>query len=79
MEQRDRSVPGTQAQRAVFAGGCFWCMEGPFHAMPGVLTVTPGYTGGTTANPGYDEVCAREGLVAYLPRCEAFSTHGDTT
>jgi peptide methionine sulfoxide reductase MsrA len=54
MEQRDRSVPGTQAQRAVFAGG-------------------------TTANPGYDEVCAREGLVAYLPRCEAFSTHGDTT
>ncbi|OQX18601.1 MAG: methionine sulfoxide reductase [Desulfobulbaceae bacterium A2] len=57
MEQRDRSSPDTQAQRAVFAGGCFWCMEGPFRAMPGVLTVTPGYTGGTTANPSYDEVC----------------------
>ncbi|MCE5299908.1 MAG: peptide-methionine (S)-S-oxide reductase MsrA [Spirochaetia bacterium] len=41
---------------AIFAGGCFWCMEGPFEAEPGVLSVRAGYTGGTTKNPTYEEV-----------------------
>lgn len=35
---------------AVFAGGCFWCMEGPFEAEPGVIDVKAGYTGGKTKN-----------------------------
>lgn len=43
---------------AVFAGGCFWCMEADFEKLPGVLGAESGYTGGTTANPGYHEVSA---------------------
>jgi peptide-methionine (S)-S-oxide reductase len=43
---------------AVFAGGCFWCMEPPFEALPGVLSVTSGYTGGRKQNPTYEEVSA---------------------
>ena len=41
---------------AVFAGGCFWCMEPPFEALPGVLSATSGYTGGSVANPSYQQV-----------------------
>ena len=41
---------------AVFAGGCFWCMEGPFDAVDGVLSTTSGYTGGSVADPSYEEV-----------------------
>lgn len=43
---------------ATFAGGCFWCMEPPFEALPGVSTVVSGYTGGTKENPTYEEVSA---------------------
>lgn len=42
--------------RAVFAGGCFWCMEAPFDKLDGVLSTTSGYTGGSKANPDYREV-----------------------
>ncbi|OQX04532.1 MAG: methionine sulfoxide reductase [Desulfobulbaceae bacterium A2] len=58
MVRGDTTSWGNQAQRAIFAGGCFWCMEGPFRALAGVLAVMPGYTGGTTEQPHYDEVCA---------------------
>ena len=43
---------------ATFAGGCFWCMEPPFDAEPGVLETIVGYTGGSTENPTYKEVSA---------------------
>jgi methionine-S-sulfoxide reductase len=43
---------------AIFAGGCFWCMEPPFEKLDGVLAVTSGYTGGTVANPTYEQVSA---------------------
>ncbi len=43
-------------EKATFAGGCFWCMEEPFDTLDGVISVKPGYTGGTTANPTYEEV-----------------------
>ena len=45
-------------EKATFAGGCFWCMEHPFDALPGVLSVTSGYTGGQKKNPTYQEVSA---------------------
>jgi peptide-methionine (S)-S-oxide reductase len=45
-------------EKATFAGGCFWCMEHPFDALPGVLSVTAGYTGGEKKNPTYQEVSA---------------------
>lgn len=43
---------------AVFAGGCFWCMEKPFDELPGVIDTTSGYTGGTVENPTYEQVSA---------------------
>jgi peptide-methionine (S)-S-oxide reductase len=43
-------------QTAVFAGGCFWCMEHDMGAIPGVLSVESGYTGGTLRNPSYEDV-----------------------
>ncbi|MDD2539436.1 MAG: peptide-methionine (S)-S-oxide reductase MsrA [Desulfuromonadaceae bacterium] len=45
-------------EKATFAGGCFWCMEAPFDKLPGVISVTAGYTGGHTKNPTYKEVSA---------------------
>ncbi|MGJ8729752.1 peptide-methionine (S)-S-oxide reductase MsrA [Listeria aquatica] len=44
-------------EKATFAGGCFWCMVKPFDTQPGILKVVSGYTGGTTENPTYEEVC----------------------
>jgi peptide-methionine (S)-S-oxide reductase len=45
-------------EKAVFAGGCFWCMEHPFDEVLGVISVTSGYTGGQKNNPTYEEVSA---------------------
>ncbi|MDQ6966499.1 MAG: peptide-methionine (S)-S-oxide reductase MsrA, partial [Mariprofundaceae bacterium] len=49
-------IPVAQAaplERAIFAGGCFWCMEKPFEHLAGVSSVVSGYTGGNTVNPSY--------------------------
>ena len=43
---------------ATFAGGCFWCMEGPFDKQEGVLSTTSGYTGGKVKSPSYEQVSA---------------------
>jgi peptide-methionine (S)-S-oxide reductase len=43
---------------AVFAGGCFWCMEKPFDHLDGVVSTTSGYAGGHVVNPTYDQVSA---------------------
>jgi peptide-methionine (S)-S-oxide reductase len=42
---------------AVFGGGCFWCTEAVFDELRGVKSVIPGYAGGSTKNPTYEEVC----------------------
>lgn len=44
--------------RAIFAGGCFWCVEAAFDAIPGVIATNPGYTGGTVPHPTYEQVSA---------------------
>ena len=44
-----------KTETATFAGGCFWCTESDFESVPGVIGATSGYTGGTTANPTYEE------------------------
>ncbi len=41
---------------AVFGGGCFWCTEAVFERIKGVLSVAPGYAGGQSENPSYEEV-----------------------
>ena len=51
------SAPGERAS-AIFAGGCFWCEETAFEGLPGVISVTSGYTGGQKKNPTYEEVSA---------------------
>lgn len=51
------AVDKTDATRtAVFAGGCFWCMQSEFDSEKGVLKTTVGYTGGHVQNPSYEEV-----------------------
>jgi peptide methionine sulfoxide reductase msrA/msrB len=44
-------------QKAYFAGGCFWGVDYWLRTMPGVISVTAGYMGGTTKNPTYEQVC----------------------
>jgi peptide-methionine (S)-S-oxide reductase len=64
------AAPGVEAQQpafdftalepgqegAIFAGGCFWCMEPPYDALDGVMQTLSGYTGGTRPNPTYQQV-----------------------
>ena len=46
----------TMTTTAIFAGGCFWCMEPPFDKLEGVIATTSGYTGGHLENPTYKQV-----------------------
>jgi peptide-methionine (S)-S-oxide reductase len=48
--------PAPGRAHATFAGGCFWCMEGPFDHVTGVVSTTSGYTGGGAKNPSYEQV-----------------------
>ncbi len=45
-----------KSETAVFSGGCFWCMESDMKAIPGVVSVESGYTGGALKNPSYQDV-----------------------
>lgn len=54
----DVSMASTQEQTAVFAGGCFWGMEGVFEHVQGVSKVVTGYTGGSAESASYEAVSA---------------------
>jgi len=54
-EESEMATPKRTA-KAVFAGGCFWCVEADFKKVEGVIDVVSGYTGGDEANPTYDQV-----------------------
>ncbi|MDX9791635.1 MAG: peptide-methionine (S)-S-oxide reductase MsrA [Candidatus Kapabacteria bacterium] len=48
----------TNTESIVLGGGCFWCIEAVFLSIEGVVSAESGYTGGTTQNPTYNEVCS---------------------
>lgn len=56
--QRLNGAEKSKYELATFAGGCFWCMVGPFEALEGVVKVISGYTGGYRENPTYEQVCS---------------------
>ena len=61
---------------AIFAGGCFWCMEKPFEELSGVKSVVSGYTAGRTENPSYKNYEAGGHIevvkIAYEPTVVSF-------
>lgn len=74
------AVTGTHAQdteKAIFAGGCFWCVESDFDRVPGVLSTVSGYIGGTTDKPTYKNHSAgkhREAVeITYDPATVSYS------
>ena len=54
-DTRSSAAPAA-LEHATFAGGCFWCMEPPFESLPGVRSVTSGFSGGPEKNPTYPQV-----------------------
>ncbi len=65
---------------ATFGTGCFWCSEAIFNRLEGVIKVEPGFSGGTTCNPSYEDVCsgttghAEVSQITYNPDIITFST-----
>lgn len=55
---QERAVDGRELATAIFAGGCFWCVEEVFDEVDGVTETVSGYTGGTVPNPTYEQVVA---------------------
>ena len=81
-----------EINKAIFAGGCFWCMVKPFDSFDGVLKVVSGYTGGHVENPSYEdvlkgdtghleavEITYDESIVSYNELLEAFFMSIDPT
>jgi len=54
--QEAAATPPAKNATAIFAGGCFWCVEADFDKLPGVVDTESGYTGGQAGNPTYEQV-----------------------
>lgn len=81
-----------KSETATLGGGCFWCVEAALRELAGVTSVVSGYSGGTGADPSYEDVCSGEtghaevvqvtfdpSVVAYRTILEAFFTVHDPT
>ena len=67
-------------EQAIFGGGCFWCVEGAYKRMKGIISALPGYAGGKRPNPTYEQVCSgRTGyaeivIIEFDPSVISYST-----
>ncbi|MBF0594358.1 MAG: peptide-methionine (S)-S-oxide reductase MsrA [Candidatus Omnitrophica bacterium] len=50
------ATDAAEVRKAMFAGGCFWCMQPPYDKLPGVISTTVGYSGGNLPQPTYEQV-----------------------
>jgi len=73
-ESAATQISDENLETAIFAGGCFWCTESDFDKLPGVVSTTSGYIGGTMENPTYEQVSA--GKTGHI---EAVQIHFDNT
>lgn len=90
---RPTDAPHGTSEQATFGSGCFWCSEAVFSELKGVVSVMPGYSGGSKPNPSYEEVCTdktghaevvqvtfRPSEISFRELLEVFfSTHDPTT
>ena len=67
-ENINMSDQKTKLDTAYFGEGCFWCTEAVFERLKGVKSVVSGYSGGTVANPSYEEVCT--GTTGHAETCQ---------
>lgn len=86
-------MTNSEFEVAVFGGGCFWCTEAVFNELRGVSSVVPGYAGGKSDKPSYEQVCSGQTGHAEVIRIEFdpsqigfkelltvfFATHDPTT
>jgi peptide-methionine (S)-S-oxide reductase len=79
-QDKAAQAPPKGAAVAIFAGGCFWCVEADFDKVPGVLGTVSGYTGGASKNPTYEMVTAggsghREAVrIVFDPKLVSYGT-----
>ena len=69
--QQEMAKSKPKVETAIFAGGCFWCVEANFEKVDGVISAVSGYTGGHVKNPTYEQVGShttghRESVKVYL-------------
>ena len=74
MAQHSSQPHAPTVELATFGAGCFWCVEAVFQQLAGVVSVEPGYAGGTVESPTYEQVCA--GGTGHVEVCQVgFDPH----